>query len=477
MNGVDPPMKNWANTGDIDGNETPNEMHLQAFAELAAKPRRVALCRAAPTLICPIQPFAFGGPAAVAIKLDTDLFLDDSQLPQQGDRMALASHLSTSSAGTSSAKMSKDDPVDPPPYPGAPAEQPSDSKIPSAPGQDYVHTGDSMNVNLGPMWNLAVPAYGRGGSVRGKVELKQDAHAKSVEAKATLGELAGPRPVRFIEAAQTLRAEDGYAFAFPLPACVDINGVQTPLPPSFSTTTYDSTCTIVYMLKIELSRTGLRRHETVRLPVSYFPRSMADQMAVDSIPIPADATGEPFADDASIVSIALKPSKADRGAIYLSIPAARAFASGKQIPFLLTLFFPDAPATAKLLSSEGNIRIALRRRTRIGLPDSIVGKDVESVEKTLGRAEIREIKSGKEGVLFVSGSIGTGERGQEANWAVPDFVPAPASVANDVPSWDGDIPVTLATDGYGEVDDSMPALQMGKLVPKPTAYQISRYAL
>ena len=50
-----------------------------------------------------------------------------------------------------------------------------------------------------------------------------------------------------------------------------------------------------------------------------------------------------------------------------------------------------------------------------------MGKDVESVEKTLGRAEIREIKSGKEGVVFVSGSIGTGERGQEANWAVPDL--------------------------------------------------------
>ena len=56
-------------------------------------------------------------------------------------------------------------------------------------------------------------------------------------------------------------------------------------------------------------------------------------------------------------------------------------------------------------------------------------------------------------------------------------VPAPDSVAKDVPSWDGDVAVGLATDGYGGVEDSTPALQMAKLVPKPTAYQISRYAL
>lgn len=43
-------------------------------------------------------------------------------------------------------------------------------------------------------------------------------------------------------------------------------------------------------------------------------------------------------------------------------------------------------------------------------------------------------------------------------------------------SWVGDIVVGLSTDTYEENDDSTPAPEMAKLIPKPTPYQMSPYS-
>lgn len=138
------------------------------------------------------------------------------------------------------------------------------------------------------------------------------------------------------------------------------------------------------------------------------------------------------------------------------------------------------------------------------MQDGLLGKEVESLETIVGRGEIKEVKSGKEGVIFVQGVIGAGESGREASWAAPNLcdvqvscpyhwlfksaltmqqyritvsLPAPDSVAKDVASWEGDFAVVLSTDRWGDIDDSMPALEMAKLVPRPTTYQMSCYAL
>lgn len=188
------------------------------------------------------------------------------------------------------------------------------------------------------------------------------------------------------------------------------------------------------------------------------------------------------------------------------MPSAHTFASGVPIPFLLTVAFPESPSTAKLLSADDNIRIRLHRHTRISISDGLAGKEVESLDKIVGRAEIKEVKRGKEGVLFIHGVLGAGERGREASWAAPALcdvqvscphsasllstsvltmqqyritvhVPAPDSMAKDVASWEGDLVVMLSTDGCGDIDDSTPALEMAKLIPKATSYQMSQYAL
>lgn len=172
---------------------------------------------------------------------------------------------------------------------------------------------------------------------------------------------------------------------------------------------------------------------------------------------------------------------------------------------LTALVFLDSPSTTKLLSADSNIRIALRKRVRIGLPDGIVGKEVEIQESTLGRAEIEEVQSGREGILFIRGSIGTGKTGREASWAVPKVcdlqvsctfiylfwmwaltiykycitvrIPALSSMSKDVASWEGEVVVGLSTNSCEDTGDSKPALEMAKLVPKLTTYQMSHYAL
>lgn len=73
----------------------------------------------------------------------------------------------------------------PPPYSDAPLGGHNDSKLPSSnPAQDYIHLGDNMEINLGPMHGLVVPAYGWRASVHGTVRLLDKAeHVTSVVAK------------------------------------------------------------------------------------------------------------------------------------------------------------------------------------------------------------------------------------------------------------------------------------------------------
>lgn len=152
-------------------------------------------------------------------------------------------------------------------------------------------------------------------------------------------------------------------------------------------------------------------------------------MNVDSIAMPADVTGEPFAGDPSIISTDLKRRAADYGAVYvrhfslcrcsllvLTAPHAALHTLRRHIrvrhahPLPYHARLPLLPSTAKLLFMEGNIRIILRKRRRIGLPDGIVGKEVEVLEKVVGRGEVKEVKGDKEGVLFARGVIGAGKR-------------------------------------------------------------------
>lgn len=87
--------------------------------------------------------------------------------------------------------MSHASEANPPPYSDAPLGGASNSKLPKSdlgqdyiPGQDYVHVGENLNINLGPMYGLVVPAYGRRASVHGTVHLLDKAeHVKSVVAR------------------------------------------------------------------------------------------------------------------------------------------------------------------------------------------------------------------------------------------------------------------------------------------------------
>lgn len=182
-------------------------------------------------------------------------------------------------------------PEDPPAYSPPTHTRPDDSKAPiPRPGEDYIHKGENMEVNLGPMWGLAVPAYGLGGHVKGTVKLlEKESNVQSIEAKVlqvdliahlqladrtaqlqgnitirtnTLGELTGEEPIRFLQLTQPLHPHEGYRFSFELPTHINIKGQEAPLPSSFTTTFYFTTCTILYMLKFEMVRKGLRRHES-----------------------------------------------------------------------------------------------------------------------------------------------------------------------------------------------------------------------
>lgn len=178
---------------------------------------------------------------------------------------------------------------------------------------------------------------------------------------------------------------------------------------------------------------------SLRIPISYFPKSRPSQPSVMEIPWPLSHYGKnPFEGNASVRSITLSemrclpkiqstgsesihvsafdvPKLADTNILplQLSIPSPSCFTSGEDIPFILSMKFPQAPTAPALLTP--NIRIELIKRTRIS---RLGGVEVAIRETAVGTAEIRNIMEPAEGITHLSGVLQGGRAGRESSWHV-----------------------------------------------------------
>lgn len=97
----------------------------------------------------------------------------------------------------------------------------------------------------------------------------------------------------------------------------------------------------------------------------------------------------------------------------LSIPSPLCFTSGEQIPFILSLIFPDAPALPALLTPD--IRIELIGRLRLS---RIGSTEVATRERVIGTADIQSISEPTEGIAYLRGTIQAGKAGRGSSWKV-----------------------------------------------------------
>lgn len=188
---------------------------------------------------------------------------------------------------------------------------------------DFIYKSDHMRVNVGPrIWGLRNPVYGLQGYVEGFVKLLgEQAHVTCVGARlngdiiirtSNFGQVAGQESIRFLQQSMMLYSSsrwsesltpwnEDHRFSFALPTHVDIKGQRTLLPASFTAYLPGTYCEISYMLKIDMVRKGFRRHETIRIPVLYLPKSRPSHPSITDVPWPlGNPATSPFHNDARV---------------------------------------------------------------------------------------------------------------------------------------------------------------------------------
>ena len=233
----------------------------------------------------------------------------------------------------------------------------------------FIYHSDHMDVNLGSrVWGLRTPAYGREGHVEGFVKLSgEESHVTSVQVKVSsnwlleikiahiystiqlrgdisirtshYGQISGAESTRFFQ--QIIRIystnrptsvpfKDEHRFSFALPSHVDFKGKRIPMPSTFASLLPSTFCEVSFILKVDMVRKGfLRRHETIRIPISYFPKTRPSHPSVMEVPWPlAHPCENPFDSNTTVNCAALQEydpiakatvAKKYSGSIYVSI--------------------------------------------------------------------------------------------------------------------------------------------------------------
>lgn len=80
------------------------------------------------------------------------------------------------------------------------------------------------------------------------------------------------------------------------------------MPATFVSLLPSTFCEVSFILKVDMVRKGfLRRHETIRIPISYFPKTRPSHPSVMEVPWPLASPNEnPFDDDTTVKCTALQ---------------------------------------------------------------------------------------------------------------------------------------------------------------------------
>ncbi|KAG8752279.1 hypothetical protein FRC12_012046 [Ceratobasidium sp. 428] len=238
----------------------------------------------------------------------------------------------------------------------------------------YIFESQRIKLDLGPrMWSTSSPCYGHTGIVAGTVHLSDLNHIKQVnvtlEATAKTGfnergtQTCCAEKVLFRRittlsptSASVATPTTHYVFSFTLPANQD--NATDALPPSVVQFSASNSAEIRYRICVDAIRSGLRRRESLVVPILYLPRSYTPLM---TRPAPFGNKIGLLPED-SLKELHLVPkfltksiskdklsSKTDVGA-KIALPSLLLVASGDKIPFVLTIY-SEAPALATLYTN------------------------------------------------------------------------------------------------------------------------------
>ncbi|KAH8117222.1 hypothetical protein DFH11DRAFT_1573802 [Phellopilus nigrolimitatus] len=365
--------------------------------------------------------------------------------------------------------------------------------------QEYVYRTKNVELNLGPnVWGTSNPVFGSGTIVEGRAvlsgELKNisriiiSLEGRIVNTYTERGMVSGVSTTEVLSASTTLKPSNSGNWT--QEHCLLATVHNTCLPPSAVIYQPGVTCEVSYRVKLSVVRRGLRRNDSLRIPVLYLPRTFSKRPLLQSIPdIIVDPAGPTLATDLKEVKIVQLGASCDNGlpaitpAIFLALPSSLSFASYDTIPLTLSIVSHNDPVTAKLLFSA--VKIQLIKRTRTWKNKGCTDTKFETV---FGVADITRTDESRMGVSVMSCELRAVRSAQQQTWTVEAVaeqeylirvvVHPPQSMAKHIPHFECEQHIELTTDDYDSLEHEslasggIPSPAIGNIPLRPSVTHV-----
>ncbi|KAF8677680.1 hypothetical protein RHS04_05997 [Rhizoctonia solani] len=317
--------------------------------------------------------------------------------------------------------------------------RPSLSSLPNDLPDHYMFQSQRIKLDLGArIWPTRTPCFGRTGVIEGTVSVTTLDHIKRltimVEAivKSSFmerGILIGHIESTLFQRSVTLYTSTPptvnilhYPFSINLPETCDKS--TNLLPPSFICYLPGVSAEVRYRIRVDMPRSGLRRRESLTVPVLYLPRSYAP-LTPRAIPLFDDQVHLSDAQGMKELHLAPKPIGSSKKSskpqalttaevqAKISLPSPLIISSGDRIPFVITIYSPSQ-ALAALYT---DISLQLVKVTRIKAYEKISLKEL-----VLAAGEVYESEERGDGVQILRGELGNGTPGTELSWSAGEAV-------------------------------------------------------
>ncbi|KAB5593916.1 hypothetical protein CTheo_2642 [Ceratobasidium theobromae] len=320
----------------------------------------------------------------------------------------------------------------------------SSSSLPTDLPSQYIFQSKRLRLDLGARtWPTRTPCYGYASNIQGivsvttlehvkQITLTLEAVAKSLFMPAESAVPAGRAENTLLQRTAILYAATyprpsnpgaNYGFSIELPTTCDKS--TDPLPPSFTYHLPGVSAEVRYHLRIEISRSGLRRRESLVVPIFYLPRSYAP-LRLHNTPFLDERTIRPPQDD-EMREFHLTPKPLSKYAnIYktpppqsldiqakIALPFPLIFASGDRIPFTITIH-SQSPALTALYT---DITLQLIKVVKLKAYDKSLLKEI-----VISSGEVYDSEQLRAGEHVLHGELGSGAPGTELSWSADNII-------------------------------------------------------
>ncbi|KAH7338377.1 hypothetical protein B0J17DRAFT_706724 [Rhizoctonia solani] len=350
----------------------------------------------------------------------------------------------------------------------------------------YVFQSQRIKLDLGPrIWPVNTPCFGYKDTVEGVVSVTTLEHVKSIVVKveATVeaffterGVPGGHTEAALFQRSITLYNNSSsssealsYPFSIKFPTSCDES--TNPLPPSFVHSFPGVSAEVRYRVRVDMSRSGLRRRESLVVPILYLPRSCTPPNH-ESLPPYSNQLGQSF-EAQGMEELPLVPKTQSGGKrnessstdiqAKIVLPSSLLIASGDRLPFIITIH-SQSQALAALYT---DILLQFVKFTIIKSPQKNSFR-----EEVLALGEVHNEEELENGARVLRGEIGSGVHGAELSWSAAGVIevkhairvalklpPSKATLSTNLPTFERTIPVEVMTHGHtSKVHTALPAL-------------------